>query len=102
MDLKEAEKFLKRCIDEARLLARTALRAAIDELRAKGYDTVACGLLLGSGRPATALAKTLASHALIHTAEGQLFRDVLAHASEHYNLPVRKVVERELLSRGAN
>ena len=100
LDLKEAEKFLKRCIDGARLLARQALCAAIDELRAKGHKPVACGLLLGSGRPATTLAKTLASHALIHTAEGELFRDVLAHASEYCNLPVRKVVERELLSRG--
>ena len=100
MDSNEAEKFLKRCIDGARLLARHALRAVIDELQAKGHETVACGLLLGSGRPATTLAQTLASHALIHT-EGELFRDVLAHAGEDYNLPVRKVVERELFSRAA-
>jgi len=102
LDLKEAEKFLERCTDAARLLARQAVRAIIDELGTKGHTPVACGLLLGSGRPATNLAQTLASHALIHTAEGELFRDVLAHAGENHSLPVRKVVERELFSRAAD
>ena len=41
-----------------------------------------------------------ASHALIHTAEGELFRKALVNASERYGLPVTGVKERELFDRG--
>ncbi len=101
LDLKEAEELVRRCADAARRLARRALRAAIDDLRERGHDVVGCGLLLGAGRPATTLAATLASHALIHTAEGELFRDALTHASEHCGLPITRVRERELYACGA-
>ncbi len=101
LDLKEAEEVVRRCADGARLLARRALRAVIDDLGERGHEVVGCGILLGSGRPATTLAATLASHALIHTAEGELFRDALTHASEHCGLPITRVRERELYARGA-
>ncbi len=101
LDLKEARELVSRCTKEARRRARRALRAVLDELREKGHDVVGCGILLGSGRPATTLAATLASHALIHTAEGELFRDVLIRASEHFDLGVIRVRERELYARGA-
>lgn len=101
MELKAAEKFLRRCTNTAKLLARQAVRAAIDDLRKKGYAVAGSGILLASGRPTTTLAATLASHALIHTAEGELFREALIHASEHFDLPVTKVKERELYDQGA-
>ncbi len=98
---KEAEELVRRCAEGARLLARQAIRAVIDALRERGHEVVGCGLLLASGRPRTTLAATLASHALIHTAEGELFREALTHASGHYHLPVTGVRERELYARGA-
>ena len=99
LGLKEAEKLVRRCTDTARILARQALRAVVDEMREKcRHDVVACGLLLGSGRPLTTLAATLASHALIHTAEGELFRDALRDASQHCGLPVTGVKERDLFT----
>ena len=101
LDLKKAGELVRRCTEESRRRARRALRAVLDDLREKGHDVVGCGILLGSGRPATTLAATLASHALIHTAEGELFRDVLIRASEHYDLRVTGVRERELYARGA-
>jgi len=101
LDLKEAEKLVGRCADTAYRLARQALRAVLDGLRHTGHDVVGCGILLGSGRPATSLAATLASHALIHTAEGELFRGALTRASEHCGLPVMGVRERELYERSA-
>jgi hypothetical protein len=45
------------------------------------------------------LAATLRSHALIHTAEGEFFREVLVRACEHCSLPVTKVKEREVWER---
>ena len=101
LDLKQARELVRRCTVEARRLARRALRAVLNDLREKGHDVVGCGILLGSGRSATTLAATLASHALIHTAEGELFRDVLIRASEHHGLRVTGVRERELYARAA-
>ncbi|MBI3665764.1 MAG: hypothetical protein HY236_05980 [Acidobacteria bacterium] len=96
LPLKDAEKLVNRAIDDARRLARQACRAVLDDLREKGHEVIGCGILLASGRPLPALAATLASHALIHTAEGELFRDALVHASKHHDLPVTRVKEREL------
>jgi hypothetical protein len=101
LGLKEAEKLVRDCAHTARLLARRALHAVIEDLRNTGHEVVGCGILLASGRPATTLAATLASHALIHTAEGELFRHALTQAGEDCNLRVTGVKERELYARGA-
>ena len=102
MEIGEAKAFLRRCEKGASLLARRALRQIADDQRTKGHDLIACGIVLGSGRPLPALAATLASHALIHTAEGVLFREALVRASEDCALPVTGVSERELYDRGAD
>jgi hypothetical protein len=99
LPIDDAERLIARCTESSRLLAHQALRTAIDELGEKGYSVVASGILLASGRALPALAATLASHALIHTAEGELFREVVAYASQRCQLPVVKVKERELLER---
>ena len=56
----------------------------------------AAAVLFASGRALPDLAATLRSHALIHTAEGEFFRDVLITAAESCNLPVTRVREREI------
>jgi len=89
LELREAEKHIKRCTDSTRLLASSAVRTILDDVRKKGYHVVACGLLPASGRPVPGLAAVLASHPLIHTAEGEFFREALVHASERCGLPVR-------------
>jgi hypothetical protein len=43
----------------------------------------------------------LASHPLLHTAEGELFREALAQASEKCGLAVSRVRERELPERAS-
>lgn len=101
LGLKEAEKLVGQCATVAGRLARQAVGAAIHNLRDNGHDPVGCGILLAAGRPAATLAATLASHALIHSAEGELFRDALIRASEHWRMRVTGVRERELYERGA-
>ena len=99
---KEAERIVGRCIDSSRRLAREALKAGRDELRRLGHEIAGCGLLLASGRPLPAdLHAILASHALIHAAEGEMFRDVLVRAGQHHSLPVTGVRERDVLARAA-
>ena len=96
LELTKAEEIVKRCAEGARHLARQAIRAVLTSLRAHGYETKGCGMLLSSGRQATTLAATLASHALIHTADGELFRDAIVHACERNGLPVTGVKERDI------
>ena len=53
-------------------------------------------MLLGSGRPLPPLVKILGSHALIHAAEGELFRSILSKACDDLKLPVTGIPERNL------
>jgi hypothetical protein len=57
--------------------------------------------LLASGRPLPALESILASHALIHTAEGELFREALRAACRACGLRVIGVKERDLFTLAA-
>ncbi|MBI4467422.1 MAG: hypothetical protein HY656_08375 [Acidobacteria bacterium] len=100
-ELDKAAKYLRRCTARSRLLARQALRSVINDLKKRGYGVVGCGLLLGSGQTPASLASILTSHPLIHTAEGQLFREVLVHAAKHCRMPVTGVKERELFPQAA-
>jgi hypothetical protein len=91
-----AESLVRRATEEAFALAERAVREAVDELKRAGHDPVAGGLLLAAGRPLPGLREILASHALIHAAEGELFRDALRQASRGCGLRVSEVKERDL------
>ena len=73
----------------------------MNELRVAGDELVAGGLLLAAGRPLPALAEILASHALIHAAEGEMFRDAVREASRRCGLALTGVRERELADSAA-
>src|ERR1700682_3669886 len=94
-----ALEFIERVRDEAKRLAYRAIQGLQSELQKQGIALKSCGLLLASGRPLPALDKILASHALIHTADGELFREALLHASARCGLRDFRVKERELLDR---
>jgi len=101
LELKEAQKLVERCAETASRLAQKALRAVQSDLRGQGYEVSGCGVLLGSGRSSSTLAATLASHALIHNAEGELFRNALQQASKRCGMPFLGVLDREVYERGA-
>src|SRR5207302_3262543 len=56
-----------------------------------------CGIVLSSARPLGTLESTLASHAAIHSAEGEFFRESIKRAAEQCGLPCKGVREKELL-----
>jgi len=95
----EGRAFIGEVNREARSLASRALRRMQAELAKKGHRLNHCGLLLASGRPLPGLEKILASHALIHTADGELFRVALEHASAKCGAQVFRIRERELMER---
>ncbi len=99
--LPAAEAIINRCAGDARRLAGGALDEVLAELEEGKHRVVAFGLLTASGRPLPALDAILASHALIHTADGELFRDALAAAAQERGLPVTRVREKEVFSRAS-
>ena len=100
MPLKQADEFIQRSESEARSLASVAFARAVAEIQRQGLKITSCGLLLASARPLPELEKILASHALIHSADGELFRGALAHVIRQHKLRLLAIRERELLERG--
>jgi len=97
MLLGQAREFVARMRSEARRLAYRAVRELASRTPEQGVRLTRCGLLLASGRPLPALEKILASHALIHTADGELFREAILHASARCGLGDFRIKEKELL-----
>jgi hypothetical protein len=97
MPLDEARAFISRVQAEARSLAYHAICELQKSLHAQGYQLTRSGLVLASGRPLPNLPDILASHALIHTADGELFREALLHACARCGLRSKTAKERELL-----
>jgi hypothetical protein len=88
--------FLEECREAYNALACESLEAAIKQV---GGDRVkTCAVLTGSGRASPTLEATLASHAAIHTAEGEFFREIVIHAAESCGLTVCRIKEKELFS----
>jgi hypothetical protein len=101
LEFPDAQAYVERCAASTRRLAREALQGAIDGLRDRRLEPSACGIILGSGRTLPGLEAILKSHALIHTAEGEFFRNALVEACEHCGIPVLGVKEKDLYERGA-
>ena len=78
--LEKAEKLIARVIDVSVKSARAAIRSAAD-------DVVAIALV-AEPRDLPGLSRILGSHALIHSAEGDMYREVMAEAGEAEGLPV--------------
>jgi hypothetical protein len=96
MELAEARAFLDRTERGAVEMAAESVKAAVARLAADGYRVTRAAVLMGSGKPLPELAKILAAHPLIHTAEGVFYRNVLRAACERCGLGVAGVKEKEL------
>ena len=100
MPLEKARTFVDASLVEAKRLAGSALRSTQKELGNKGYELARGALLLASGRKLPDLESILRSHALIHTADGEHFREALRHACADCGVEIACIKERELLDRG--
>ena len=93
----DATQFVKNARIEAERLGLAAICDLQKKLEPLGWELSRCGLVLASGRPLPELDKIFASHALIHTADGELFRNALRDACAKCKLPVAAEKEREIL-----
>jgi hypothetical protein len=101
MALAGAREFITSVREQGRDLAYRAIHDLQVELEERGYRLTRGALLLASGRPLLELEKILSSHALIHTADGELFRECLLYASGRCGLAVVSLRERELMEQAA-
>jgi hypothetical protein len=96
MELPAAERHVAQCAIDSKRLAREALGHISAELLNRGYSLAGVAILLSSARPLPNLDEILASHALVHTAEGEFFRQTFRHAFENLEVSVIGIREREL------
>lgn len=96
LSFSQAEALLRRAFESSRALALDAMAATVRELASRGHQVDGCSVLFRSGKGLPTLEKVLLSHALIHTAEGEMFRDVLVWAASECGLPVTRVWEKDL------
>jgi hypothetical protein len=76
--------------------ARASIAALAAELRDRGLEPIASAVPRGSAKPLPPLEAILRSHALVHAAEGELYRRVLARASEACGIPAAFVPAKSL------
>jgi hypothetical protein len=101
LPVQEAGRRLAQMSDSATVMAHLAIRALVEEVGKKESAPATAGVLDSSGRKGDTLAAILASHALIHTADGDHFRAALAEGCRRCGLAVVRVRQKDLLDRAA-
>jgi hypothetical protein len=101
MPRQDAIKFVRSVQSDAKRLALSSLRSLQTDLAGGDFKIVRSALLLASSRPLPELEQILASHALIHTADGELFRESLRAACALCEFPVDGIREKELFARAS-
>src|SRR5262249_31941868 len=90
MDFPAAERFVASCAKATQDHARSAIKALARTAAAHHHQLTGCGILAASGRALPDLKSILASHSLIHAAEGEFYRDAVAHACGREKIAVSR------------
>jgi len=98
MERPGAAKFIRDVQTEAKGLAVSSLRSLQAQMAAGDFRITRGALLLASGRALPPLEQILVSHALIHTADGELFREGLRAACSRCDIPMEGIREKELFA----
>ena len=96
MDLPKGEKFIKGVIVAVDRSTSVAVRDFAEAINSNGHVIACCGIVLASGRALPPLEATLRSHAMVHTAEGELYRAAIARAAKTLSWRCLRVPERDL------
>jgi len=97
----EARSRLAQFEQSAQALAAKAVRSLAARAQQAGAAPSGVGILDSAGRRGASLEAILASHALIHTADGDHFRAALARGCESLGVPVTRWPRRDLEERAA-
>jgi len=94
LKLHESETYLANAAALSERIAFAAIEEVVRKL--KEHRILGSAVLLTSGRALPPLVKVLASHPLIHTAEGEFFRNAVSRACARLQIPVTPIPERAL------
>jgi hypothetical protein len=94
--VEEATGRLDAYLGAATRMAQASIHAQTEKLKQRGIAVKTVGILESSSRKHMALSSILASHALIHAAEGDHFRNALSTAAEELRLEVFRLQARAL------
>jgi hypothetical protein len=97
LPLDRAATMVRRSERVAGELAGAAVASMVAELASRGEGAVAVGIPVGGSQIPAELETVLASHTLLHAAEGDLFRQALMVAAEGQGLEVFAVPARDLM-----
>jgi hypothetical protein len=96
LEFSQAEKHIANCAVTSERLALSAVEGLLQELKERHFRIIGTSILMGSGRTLPELEKILSAHPLIHTAEGEFFRNAVRKSCEELRIPVTAIIEREL------
>jgi hypothetical protein len=82
-------------IERVRTWALSGARAAFDAMTSE-HTIGTCAIIAGNVPAPPSLEKILASHAALHIAEGELFRDVLATVAAERRIAVQRIAAKKL------
>lgn len=91
-----ARALVTRGIEAARRIAVREMRRAVKRSREAGDEITACAVLSVDAMPDWTVDEILAVHFRMHKAEGVLFREALARATETCGLKLLRVPEKQL------
>jgi len=95
----KAEQHIAKCMALSETMAQEAITQVFAELSKRNYRVASAAVLMAAGRSLPSLSQILASHPLIHTAEGEFFRKSVIGACEKLQIRVTQIRERELEER---
>jgi hypothetical protein len=101
MPLEKAADFIAQIKSEAEKFACQAIESLQAELKKRKVRLVRGAVLAASGRPLPPIGNIVTSHALIHTADGELFREALANGCQRCGLTVLRAKEKQIAKEAA-
>lgn len=102
LSLDEASTVVAAVVRSAKTAAAAALSALVGELTGASHDVTALAVAEGTAPVPDDLARILASHALLHAAEGKLFRDALVSGAASVGIEVVRFAKRTLAAEAAD
>ena len=102
LPIDQAEKRLASYEATAELMAHAAIERIAGQLFQGDHRVIGVGILESAGRKGSSLASTLASHPLIHTADGDHFRNAIAAAAARLRVAASRVRARDLEAEAAS
>lgn len=92
----EARDVVRHGVEAAHRMAAREIRATVERERQRGNEVVAGAVLVAAPMPDWTIEEILAVHFRKHQAEGVLYRDALARATEACGLRLVAIPEKEL------